>query len=196
MIKLNMNLLPEVARRFVADMEAFYRTRNAIKRDEIAGRQLYALREHLRPRDPRLRLSDVKELFERMRDISSTESGADNGRFWSVVGMATQLVVHPAGGLIIVAQAGRGAHSNLLLLSAWTMDSPRSQTLPYFLAGFVISAAGVSGPGVSRPGTRANAATNAINPAAIIARKMRSISLKSTMGRPVPGTSMTCGSDH
>jgi hypothetical protein len=54
------------------------------------------------------------------------------------------------------------------------------------LDGFVICAAGVSGPGVSRPGTMAIAATNAINPAAIIARNMRSIPRKSTMGRYVP----------
>jgi len=42
------------------------------QRDEIAARQLHSLREHL-PRDRKLRLSDVKELFERMRDL--TEMG-------------------------------------------------------------------------------------------------------------------------
>jgi hypothetical protein len=70
MIKINMELPPDVARRFVADMEAFFAEPNAIKRDEIAGRQLHALREHRRPRDPKLRLSDVKELFDRMRDFA------------------------------------------------------------------------------------------------------------------------------
>jgi hypothetical protein len=70
MIKLNMGLPPEVARRFVEDMEAFHAEPNAIKRDEIAARQLHALREHRSPRDPKLRLSDVKELFERMRDFT------------------------------------------------------------------------------------------------------------------------------
>jgi hypothetical protein len=65
MIKLNIELPPEVARRFVEDMDAFFAEPNAIKRDEIAARQLHALREHRRPRDPKLRLSDVKELFER-----------------------------------------------------------------------------------------------------------------------------------
>ena len=69
MIKLNMKLPPDVARRFVEDMEAFRAEPNAIKRDETAARQLHALREHRRPRDPKLRLSDVKELFERMRDF-------------------------------------------------------------------------------------------------------------------------------
>ena len=69
MIKLNMELPPEVARRFVEDMEAFFTEPKAIKRDEIAARQLHALREHRRPRDPKLRLSDVKELFAQMRDF-------------------------------------------------------------------------------------------------------------------------------
>jgi hypothetical protein len=68
MIKLNMGLPPEVARRFVEDMEAFFAEHNAIKRDEIAARQLHALSEHRRPGSARVRLSDVKELFERMRD--------------------------------------------------------------------------------------------------------------------------------
>jgi hypothetical protein len=71
MIKLNVELPPEVARRFVADMEAFFAEPRAIKRDEIAARQLHALREHRKPRDPRLRLSDVKELFTRMRDFTN-----------------------------------------------------------------------------------------------------------------------------
>jgi hypothetical protein len=68
MIKPNMNLPPDVARRFVEDMEAFYAEPNAIKRDEIAARQLHALREHRKPRDPNLRLSDVKKLFAQMRE--------------------------------------------------------------------------------------------------------------------------------
>jgi hypothetical protein len=68
MIKPNMNLPPAIARRCVDDMEAFYAEPNAIKRDEIAARQLHALREHRRPRDPNLRLSDVKQLFARMRE--------------------------------------------------------------------------------------------------------------------------------
>ena len=37
-----MELPPEVARRFVEDMEAFFRETNPIKRDEIALRQLHA----------------------------------------------------------------------------------------------------------------------------------------------------------
>jgi hypothetical protein len=68
MIKLNMGLPPEVARRFVEDMEAFYAEPDGIKQDGIAVRQLHALREYRQPRDPNLRLEDVKELFEWMRD--------------------------------------------------------------------------------------------------------------------------------
>jgi hypothetical protein len=61
-------LPPEVARRFFEDMRAFHRERNAIKRDEIAARQLHALAGYLRPSDRKLRLSDLKELFEQMHD--------------------------------------------------------------------------------------------------------------------------------
>ena len=59
---------PEVALRFFEDMRAFHREPNPIKRDEIAARQLHTLRGYLKPSDRKLRLSDVKELFERMRD--------------------------------------------------------------------------------------------------------------------------------
>jgi hypothetical protein len=38
-----IELPPAVARRFVDDMRAFHAEPNAIKRDEIAGRQLHAL---------------------------------------------------------------------------------------------------------------------------------------------------------
>jgi len=58
---------PEVARRFFEDMSAFHRARNPVKRDEIAARQLHALQGYM-PRDRKLRLSDIKELFEQMRD--------------------------------------------------------------------------------------------------------------------------------
>ena len=63
-----IELPPEVARRFFEDMRAFHREQSPIKRDEIAARQLHALQGCLRPRDLKLRLSDIKELFEQMRD--------------------------------------------------------------------------------------------------------------------------------
>ena len=63
-----LELPPEVARRFFEDMRAFHREDSPIKRDEIAARQLHALSGYLRPRGRKLRLSDIKELFEQMRD--------------------------------------------------------------------------------------------------------------------------------
>jgi hypothetical protein len=58
----------KVARRLFENMRAFDRERNLIKRDEIAARQLHVLAGYLRPRDRKLRLSDVNELFLQMRD--------------------------------------------------------------------------------------------------------------------------------
>jgi hypothetical protein len=49
-------------------MRAFHAERNSIKQDEIAARQLRELREHRRPSDPKLRLADVRKLFELMKD--------------------------------------------------------------------------------------------------------------------------------
>ena len=40
-----IELPPAVARRFVDDMRAFHAEPNAIKRDEIAARQLHALKQ-------------------------------------------------------------------------------------------------------------------------------------------------------
>jgi len=54
-----------VARRFVDDMRAFHAEPNATKRDEIAARQLHALKQHYRGK---LRLFDLKEMFKQMKD--------------------------------------------------------------------------------------------------------------------------------
>jgi hypothetical protein len=56
-----------VARGFMADLRAFHAEPNSIKKDEIAARQVRALNEHCRPRDPKVRLDDVKRLFALMR---------------------------------------------------------------------------------------------------------------------------------
>jgi hypothetical protein len=45
----------------LSSTEAFFAEPKAIKRDEIAARQLEARREHRRPRDSKLRLSGIKE---------------------------------------------------------------------------------------------------------------------------------------
>ena len=59
-----------VAQAFVRDMRAFFKARNQLKQDEIASRQLHALIALQRPRDKKLRLADVKELFQRMQDAA------------------------------------------------------------------------------------------------------------------------------
>jgi hypothetical protein len=40
-----LEIPPEIARRFFEDLRAFHREKNPIKADEIAGRQLHALRQ-------------------------------------------------------------------------------------------------------------------------------------------------------
>jgi hypothetical protein len=49
-------------------MRAFFAAPNALKQDEIATRQLQALNEYRRPRDPKLGLAEVKGMFLDMRD--------------------------------------------------------------------------------------------------------------------------------
>jgi hypothetical protein len=49
-------------------MKAFFAEENPIQRDGIAVRQLRSLREHHGPRDKKLRLCDVKEMFLEMRE--------------------------------------------------------------------------------------------------------------------------------
>jgi len=68
MARKPLELPPEVGRRFMADLRAFHAEDNPIKRDEIAAHQVRALNEHRRPRDPKVRLADVKRLFELMRN--------------------------------------------------------------------------------------------------------------------------------
>ena len=69
-----LDLPPAIARAFVDDMRAYFAEENPIKREGIAVRQLRALREHQRPREKKLRLSDVKEMFEQMKDHSTGPS--------------------------------------------------------------------------------------------------------------------------
>jgi hypothetical protein len=58
----------QVAKAFIKDMRAFHAEPNAIKRDEIAGRQMDALRQFQRPHENPVRIPDIKEMFEAMRD--------------------------------------------------------------------------------------------------------------------------------
>jgi hypothetical protein len=49
----------------VKDMRAFLTEKNPIKRDEIAARQLWALKQHYHGK---LRITDVHEMFLQMTD--------------------------------------------------------------------------------------------------------------------------------
>jgi hypothetical protein len=68
MMRKSLELPPAVARAFIKDMRAFFAEDDAIKRDEIAARQLRALRPYNAPRAKKLRLSDVHEMFQEMKD--------------------------------------------------------------------------------------------------------------------------------
>ena len=60
-----LDLPPAAARRFVEDMRAFFKETNPIKQDEIAARQVHALRHYY---VGKLRLTDVIDMFNQMRD--------------------------------------------------------------------------------------------------------------------------------
>jgi hypothetical protein len=68
----NIELPPRVAQAFVRDMRAFFKAKNQLKQDEIASRQLHALWAFQSPRDKKLRVADVKEMFLQMRDTSNS----------------------------------------------------------------------------------------------------------------------------
>lgn len=63
-----LDLPPAVARAFIEDMQAYFAEENRYKQDEIAVRQLHALKQHQGPREKPLRLSDVKAMFQQMKD--------------------------------------------------------------------------------------------------------------------------------
>ena len=54
---------------FVNDMRAFHAAKTGFEKDEIAARQLHALREHL-PRGARPKLTDEHEMFLAMEGSS------------------------------------------------------------------------------------------------------------------------------
>jgi hypothetical protein len=69
----NIELPPEVAKAFVRDMKAFFKAKGH-RADEIASRQLHALIAFQRPRDKRLRLADVKEMFLLFPAVQATDA--------------------------------------------------------------------------------------------------------------------------
>ena len=64
-----LDLPPDVVRAFLKDMKAFFAEDDRLKRDAIAVRQLHALKEHQGPREKPLRLSDIREMFEELKDF-------------------------------------------------------------------------------------------------------------------------------
>jgi len=58
----------KVARAFARDMRAVFEAETQLEQDAIASRQLHALWAFQGPRDKRLRLADVKQMFVQMRD--------------------------------------------------------------------------------------------------------------------------------
>jgi len=61
-----IDLPPNVAKAFVKDMRAYFAEENRYKQDQIALRQLHALKEYQLPRRKPLRLSDIKSMFQPM----------------------------------------------------------------------------------------------------------------------------------
>jgi hypothetical protein len=64
-----IGLPPNIAKAFVKDMRAYFAEKNRYKQDEIALRQLHALKEHQGPREKKLGLSDVKAMFLEMKGV-------------------------------------------------------------------------------------------------------------------------------
>ena len=67
MPRKQLEVPPAVARSFVKIMRAYFTEKNLIKRDQIAGDAAFLLESHMRP-NQRLRLPDIKDLFEGMKD--------------------------------------------------------------------------------------------------------------------------------
>jgi hypothetical protein len=64
----SIELPPEVAKAFVLDMRAFHAEKSPIKRDEIASRQIHVLRQYQAKNERPIKLHQVKQMFEDMRD--------------------------------------------------------------------------------------------------------------------------------
>lgn len=64
-----LEISPEAARQFVADMQAFHAEYDVDLRDAIAVRTRHMLLDHM-PNGTKLRLTEVKELFDQMRALT------------------------------------------------------------------------------------------------------------------------------
>jgi hypothetical protein len=63
-----IELPPEVAKAFVRDMRAFHAEKSPLKRAEIASRQIHVLRQYQGKSERPIKLHQVKQMFEEMRD--------------------------------------------------------------------------------------------------------------------------------
>lgn len=55
------------AKTFMADLRAYHAETDGFKRDEIAARQCFLLREYVPQHGKKLRMRDIKDLFEAMK---------------------------------------------------------------------------------------------------------------------------------
>jgi hypothetical protein len=62
-----IDLPPKIARGFMADLAAYCAEVDEHKRTEIAARQRHILSDYLPQRAARLRVSDVRAMFDQMR---------------------------------------------------------------------------------------------------------------------------------
>jgi hypothetical protein len=64
----DIEIPPEVAEAFVRDMRAFYAEKNPLKREVIARRQIHVLRQYQEKHERPIKLHQVKQIFEEMRE--------------------------------------------------------------------------------------------------------------------------------
>jgi hypothetical protein len=64
----DIEIPPEVARRFAEDMCAYFAETNPVKRAQMAARQMSVLSQYQGPREKPIRIPDVKEMFRQMMD--------------------------------------------------------------------------------------------------------------------------------
>jgi hypothetical protein len=69
-IRKPIDMPPAVAKAFVNAMNDYFVEANPTKRDAIAAHQLSVLRQYQRPREKKLRLEDVKAMFEQMKGFA------------------------------------------------------------------------------------------------------------------------------
>jgi hypothetical protein len=60
---------PAVARGFVRAMRDYFTEEDKHKQDAIAAHQLSVLQQYQNPREKKLRLDDIKGMFEAMRNL-------------------------------------------------------------------------------------------------------------------------------